>query len=85
MTIQEQICDPHDPKAKGESRDEDDGAPSAHRVRWVVADDEERCDECRSGEENEPGEDGEDVSEDVHCIAPFVAGTSGDKDILPER
>ena len=21
----------------------------------------------------------------LHCVAPFVAGTSGDKDILPER
>ena len=32
------------------------------------------------------GRDGCDgVGVGVHCIAPFVAGTSGDKDILPER
>ena len=85
MTIQELISDRHDAEPKGESRDEDDGAPSAHCVGRVAGDDEERCDECRSGEENEPGEDDDDVSEDVHCVAPFVAGTSGDKDSMPER
>ena len=83
--IQEPISESHDAKAEGEGRDEDDGSPFAHQVHRVETDDEVGGEEGRSGKDEEPGEDDDDGAEDVHGIAPFVAGTSGDKDSMPER
>ena len=50
--IQETICDPHDRKSEGYSRDEHDGAPSAHCVRRVASDDEEGDDHRRDTEDD---------------------------------
>jgi len=85
VVIQEPISERHDTKAEGEGRDEHDGSPSAHHVHRVDGDDVEGYDEGRSRKDEEPGEDDDDGTEDVHGIAPFVAGTSGDKDSMPER
>ena len=61
----------------GESVDE--GSRVAHEVDGIVGDDEESCNGHRGGEDDDPDDDGEDGAEDVHCVAPFVAGASGDK------
>ena len=73
--IQEPISERHDAKAEGESRNVDDGSPSAHHVHRVHGDDVEGGDEGRSGEDEESGEDDDDGAKDVHCIAPFMKRT----------
>jgi hypothetical protein len=85
LTVQEPIGKEQDTNSEGESRDVENGAPSAHHVHRVAGDDEERDDEGRSGKNDDPGEDCGDGAKCVHCVAPFVAGTSGDKDSMPNR